>query len=176
MKKAITVLLALLLLLNLTAAVAENSAGGDYSWLDDLTIKQLKELDEEIHKRIPYEGETVSPVKGNNAVDILLGQWECIVRDYNSPKDYVDYGDEFRYTLEFYEAGFGKVGGYNLTKDRVDSDNPCTYEMTDDSTVVLKINSLFGEVTSGYKLQEDEAGPCLIKIGDETKIYHKVRE
>ena len=40
----------LLCVLCVTSVFAEET---DYSWLDDLTINQLKELDAEIHKRIP---------------------------------------------------------------------------------------------------------------------------
>ena len=54
MKRIIVSVLVIVVLLFNMSAICEQSTD-DYSWLDDLTIKQLKELDNEIHKRIPYE-------------------------------------------------------------------------------------------------------------------------
>lgn len=48
MKKMLAVLLAILFLP--VTVFAEET---DYSWLDNMTINQLKELDAEIHKRNP---------------------------------------------------------------------------------------------------------------------------
>ena len=51
MAKRITALLAVCALL--CAALPAPGEAEDYSWLDDMTINQLKALDAEIHKRLP---------------------------------------------------------------------------------------------------------------------------
>ena len=179
MKRLIASLLTLILVLGLSSASAANQTeqkGEDYSWLDDLTIRQLKELDAEIHKRIPYEGEGTRVIKKEADPDILLGTWEYIVdHDYSDPKYVSWYGHKIRYTLEFYESGVGNVKDYDLTEDRVHSEAPCTYEMEDSSTVVIHI-AFFGEFTYKYKLQEDENGFSLVKITDDSYIYRKIAE
>ena len=74
MKRTVQLLLICMTLL-LSFAHAENLTA-DYSWLDDLTINQLRALDAEIHKRLPAEtpgedtGETSS---AEGILNLLLG-------------------------------------------------------------------------------------------------------
>lgn len=80
--KKIVILFTIAIMLFQFVGICEYSTE-DYSWLDDLTIKQIKELDSEIHKRIPIEG-TETP---NDLVDdgtysddeieslLLSGRW-----------------------------------------------------------------------------------------------------
>ena len=55
MKKPLIVLFILLCITAHAINIFAEDAGKDYSFLDDMTINELKELDSEIHKRIPYE-------------------------------------------------------------------------------------------------------------------------
>ena len=70
MKKLSVFLMTIILLLSFSFGILAESIGSDYSWMDDMTINQLKELDAEIHKRIPYEGKRNIP----NTTD-LPGTW-----------------------------------------------------------------------------------------------------
>ena len=76
MKKLVCVILALILALSLTVCYAESEhSTDDYSWLDDLTINQLRELDNEIHKRIPGDEAETSDT---NEDSILIGEWDYV--------------------------------------------------------------------------------------------------
>ena len=177
MKELSAMLLVLCLMLGMSAACAESNTAGDYSWLDDLTINQLKELDGEIHKRIPYEGEGTAELKDHFDTSVLLGKWEYILpADYSVDKSVSWYGHKFRYTIEFFESGFGKMDDYDLTKNKLSANGSFTYEMLDASTVSVRVASLIGEYTIGYKLLEDAEGLALIKIEDESFVYRKVDE
>ncbi len=172
MKKRIAVLLALLLIFSLTAAAAGNSAGGDYSWLDDLTIRQLKELDAEIHKRIPYEGEAVREPTGPDA-SVLIGTWVCNVKEHALPKDSPFAGHDMRYTLEFMEGGVGTIAEEDLTEGKLQTKLSFDYEMRSETLVWTGVSGL---MEIAYKIEEDEEGLKLTRVADELFVHRKVEE
>ena len=75
MKKTTALLLLISLVFSVFCAFAE-APETDYSWLDDLTINQLKKLDAEIHKRIPYEVQEVQEGIDPNSI---IGTWKIKV-------------------------------------------------------------------------------------------------
>ena len=166
MKKLIACLLAVVLAtLFVFCAMAEQS-GTDYSWLDDMTINQLKELDVEIHKRIPYEGEQKPDIDAS----ILVGHWERkIDSDISYKQTSPHYGHSMIVTIDVYEPGVGHYLKYDLSCDEKRVDLPFVYEMKDANTVLLDDS---GTITA-YTLGEDEEGLFLTKVGDDTIRYRK---
>ena len=63
-------ILSLIVVLVLFPCLSLGEEATDYSWLDDMTINQLKELDAEIHKRIPASNE---PSEETTDAETLLG-------------------------------------------------------------------------------------------------------
>lgn len=59
MKKTLLIVVCLIAMISTTCFAGETE---DYSYLDDMTINQLKKLDEEIHKRLPSSSTNVSTV------------------------------------------------------------------------------------------------------------------
>ncbi len=69
MKKLICLVLVVMMVLAMVPVFASEYSTDDYSWLDDMTIKQLKDLDVEIHKRISYEGFDLSDDSIDKEID-----------------------------------------------------------------------------------------------------------
>ena len=169
-KALLLIMICSLLSLVCFSALGEVPEETDYSWLDDLSINKLKELDAEIHKRIPYEGQTVKPGPDLSA---LAGRWVCIDPYYTmTDKSTSDYGKTVRMTLDLYDTGTGSVEYYNLDRDSLLSSGPFMYEIQDPDTMIVKILGL----TIAFKVGEDEQGMYLHDIRDEKYIYRKVEQ
>lgn len=70
-KRVFSVLLLIIIISACISAWAET----DFSWLDELSINQLKELDEEIHKRIPNEDGADSKTERQLKEQLLGVRW-----------------------------------------------------------------------------------------------------
>lgn len=67
-------ILSLIVILVLFPCLSLGEEAKDYSWLDDMTINQLKELDAEIHKRIPAANESPEETAdADSLLDLLFG-------------------------------------------------------------------------------------------------------
>jgi len=75
MKRLLLAALILALAAFSVSAVSADTAGTDYSWLDDLTINELKELDTELHKRLPNSGQD----KKETDTSRIVGTWETSI-------------------------------------------------------------------------------------------------
>ena len=114
----------------------------DYSWLDDLTINQLKELDKEIHKRIP--GEQKPAIEPD---EMLLGSWSCEYREHDYFKN-APSNDNCRTTYTFNVGGTGLLETFNITKDKLSANGTFLYEMSDENTVTVTSYGLLTSVTT----------------------------
>ena len=142
MKRIVTLCLMLAIMLP-CFAWAEQPAE-DYSWLDDLTINQLRALDAEIHKRIPIPQDPETAERTDDS--FLTGKWVCeILQDY-SGKSWTDwYGHHMIRTYTFYSAGIGNYTSYDATKGGDNGDNySVTYEVKDEHTVVITSDGFLG--------------------------------
>ena len=151
MRKVIILLLALLLCASpLFSSMAEETS--DYSWLDDLSIRQLKELDKEIHKRIPYDGEIPVAVD----TDKILGEWVCEYREHdyfkNNPTNHM-----CRTTYIFLAGNTGEVDTYDMDKKTISASGNFSYELKEANTLFITTYGLLTSVTS-MTIEEDENG------------------
>ena len=167
MKKKIIVWLSLMLGLSfLLCAAAEEKP--DYSWLDDLTINQLKELDSEIHKRIPYEG-----VPANKpSLEGIIGEWIC---EYNEQDFFKNNPTNHRRrtTYVFQDGYTGEVSTYDLDEDHITASGPFSYELADSDTILITVSGLVTS-TSSMTLEEID-GEIVLKEGT-GRIFTKKAE
>lgn len=142
-KDYIAIMLAVMLVLSLFACNAESGQlTGDYSWLDDLTINQLKELDAEIHKRIPSNVEDSSDA---NNESVVLGTWSC-----NGTLTHVDKYDKTKFQhdhpsiFQFIFLPNGKVQGREICIQcaYVDKSIGGTFDMLSDDKVHIGVYGL----------------------------------
>lgn len=167
MKKAILVLLSLTLGLSfLLCAAAEEKT--DYTWLDDLTINQLKELDSEIHKRISYEGVPA----GNPSLEGIIGEWFCEYKEQdffrNNPTNHL-----CRTTYIFNDEYTGEVYTYDLDEDHITASGLFSYEMADSDTILVTVTGLL-TTTQSMTLEEID-GEIVLKEGT-GRIFTKKEE
>ena len=129
-----------------------------------MTINQLKELDAEIHKRIPYEGK-IEAVQLNDSH--LLGTWECLFNPDGSP-----YEEDTIDTIEFLGEGIGNIEEYNVKANLKMANCGFTYETEDSGRI--NTNVMFVRIL--YEYGEDEEGPYLIRIGAEKYKFRKIKD
>lgn len=159
MKKTLSVLLVILLLP--VIAFAQET---DYSWLQDLSINQLKELDAEIHKLIPYEGE----IQENKDDSFLIGTWECLIPAAIS----VSKRDK-HYIVTFLEAGSGTISEIDVKDPTMSSsDLSFSYEIKDSGLIETDV----GFLKLTYEYGEDEEGPYLVRVGEPEYVHRKTSE
>lgn len=164
MKKMICLVLAVMLALLLAVCYAENEhSRDDYSWLDDLSINQLRELDSEIHKRIPGD-ETES--SGTSEDSILIGEWDYVeVR----PNEIGHKGHTFIVSITFFPNG-KQQWMETCQEDGAKTNNfGGTYERVSDDSVLLS----YGWFSSPGTIYEDDDGLHLIYEA-QNKIFTKV--
>lgn len=172
MVRRTVILIVFLSLLSLVCfpVLAEVPGEADYSWLDNMTINQLKELDAEIHKRIPYEGQATETRQDLSA---LTGRWEYIDPYYTfTDKSNPNYGHKVRMRLDLYDTGTGSVEYYDLVLDELISGGPFLYELKEPDTIIVTIWGL----TVAFKVSEDEQGMYLNDVRDEKYIFRKVEQ
>lgn len=172
MVRRTVILIIFLSLLSLVCfpVLAEVPGEADYSWLDDMSINQLKELDAEIHKRIPYEGQ--SNITGPD-LSALTGRWEYIDPYYTmADKSDRNYGHKVRMRLDLYDTGTGSVEYYDLVLGELISGGPFLYELKEPDTIIVTIWGL----TVAFKMGEDEQGMYLNDVRDEKYIFRKVEQ
>ena len=116
--------------------------GTDYSWLDDLTINQLKELDKEIHKRIP--GEQKAAMEPD---EMLLASWSCEYQEQDYFKN-ARSNDKCRTTYTFNAGGTGLLETFNITKDKLSANGTFSYEMSDENTITVMSYGLLTSVST----------------------------
>ena len=155
MKRLTALLIAAVMMLPLSV-FAEHPTD-DWSWLDDLTIKQLKELDAEIHKRIPLP--QAEPSAGASDDSILIGQWNYTVDHDYGAKTYASYyGHCVTRTYFFYGEGIGRWRSRDNTAGKDMDDYSVTYELKDEQTVIVSSSGFFGTSTLLFTLYQDEEG------------------
>ena len=160
MKKTLSVLLVIVLLLPLIAFAQET----DYSWLQDLSINQLKELDAEIHKLILYEGE----VQGKKDDSFLIGTWECSIPAAKSASK-----RDKHYIVTFLGAGSGTITEIDVKDPKMSSsDLSFSYEFKDSG--LIETNMGFLIIT--YEYGEDDEGPYLVRVGEPEYVHRKTSD
>ena len=160
MKKTFSVLLVIILLLPLIVLAQD----ADYSWLQDLSINQLKELDAEIHKLIPYEGE----IQGKKDESFLIGTWECSIPASISASE-----REKHYIVKFLGEGSGTITEIDVKDPKMSSsDLSFSYEIKDSGLVETDVGFLM--IT--YEYGEDEEGPYLVRVGKPEYVHRKTSE
>ncbi len=143
MKKFIIFFMALILAIP-AAGLAEHSTD-DYSWLDDLTINQLKELDRQIRQRLPKETEETEKTEEteetkdgaeNSLFNLLFGSAGSKTETEALPlsvgeKISLDFCDfeileiKFVRTKKNSPSGWKKVTGHGLSES-FDIDSDCS--------------------------------------------------
>ena len=165
MKRIIAVFLATLLLTSV--AIAEET---DYSWLDDLTINQLKELDAEIHKRIPGQAASEEPSQISKYEDIIIGDWKTEYTDAN-PGSHKGHKHTVAYI--FNKGQTGKIEQYCLTKKQMVANGESTYEFYDEETLNIVMHYMGGTYPSSVTFYEDETGVHFKDSSD--RVFSKVK-
>lgn len=166
MKKFIAIMLAVILALSMVSALAAEYSTEDYSWLDDLTINQLNELDKEIHKRIPNDGADSSDTSEES---ILIGEW-----DFEEVKEYYSEhkGHRFIVSMTFYPNGkFQWVETCQEDGKKMNNFGG-KYELVSEDSVLFS----FGLFSSTGTIYEDDGGLHLRYEASETYVFTKVND
>ena len=144
----------------------------DYSWLDDMTINQLKALDAEIHKRISIPSDAEAADQPDDSV--LIGEWVYqVLNEYNVASYVSYYGHFITRTLYFYPEGIGYKRTYDETSKKTIDAYSFTYEMKSEDYVSITYDDLLGSVALLFTLSENEGRLCLQRM-DNGWLYSKI--
>ena len=144
MKKALSLILALVLCLSLCAC------GGNAG---DEPQKQTEESKEALSS------------------EDFIGSWEC---EYTSDVDnsFVSLGDSITARIEIYEAGIAKIIATNTTKEKEHENYSATWEIKDDCYIRITFTAAV-EVTRAYKIDVSGAVYTLTQIDKPERVYYK---
>lgn len=147
-------------------AYAEPVNTDDYSWLDDMTINQLQELDTEIHKRIPYSG------SDDNSIDesILYGTWEVDEKAISPAHK----GHTLHRVYKFTPGGVGRLHLACNVDSEVLADMTFKFEMKSKDILIITMSSAFGDETShSFTYYKNDQGEFLQNNNDEEQLFIK---